>query len=208
MPGMGDNTLTAIFNSLDEAGVKALGCALGTLAQKLYESGHNLQPDLKTGHEVLLVCLGGWMGSGKSTLSSAMLASAAQDAEACRDRKLMTVPLEHDLGLSREVVVWESQWSAGRGQQNRVRDCWLTEPFRSNAFVREHAIPERLSPGIEILEHGEYAPWPMQALNIHISGLGPEKRSVEVRLISPSEQVLPHWKAFRQQAQDLAALAL
>lgn len=199
MPRMGDVKLTATFNKLDESAVKRLGAALGALAQGLYESGHNLQQDPLTGHAVLFVCMEGRQGAGKSTLSHEIL-SCGLGAGIQRGNDSGIFPTTHDLGDSRTVLIWESCWSEAAGQQNRVRDCWLTAPFNASFHMKERPVPPRHLPGIEVLEHGRLVPRAMQGLVIEMEIDADETRAVSVTLPHPSGPGRRHWEAFLQQA--------
>lgn len=196
--------LTITFNNLDEPAMKTLGNALGALAQGLYESGWNLQAEPISGKSVLFVCMEGGMGSGKSTLSAAMLENNADAEDACHDRKLITVPITHDIGPTRDIIVWESQWSQVTGQQNRMRDCWLTEPFNDNPYATKYNVPERLLPGVEILEHSKLVPDNLRGLTVKIEGRDQQKRSVSVSLPHVTDERPPlSWEAFKRETEGL-----
>ncbi|MCD8498058.1 MAG: hypothetical protein LRZ85_08285 [Alphaproteobacteria bacterium] len=192
--------LTITFNNLNEQAVKRLGRAVGRLVQNLYREGYNLHADPKSGHQAMFVCVDGEMASGKSTLSSAILTSGINEADMRQDCQVMTVPLKHDLDLGRDVLIWESWWSLSRGQQDRVRDCWVTNPFRCDVLIIEKSVPDRILPGIEILEHAHNLPQNMRSLEIKIDVQGKDMRGVTITLPQHSARALPHWNAFRQEA--------
>lgn len=199
---MGDKTLAATFNNLDEAAMRQLGRSLGGLAQKLYEGRHNLQADPESGHEVLYVCVGGFMGAGKSTLSASMLESNAAMDKAVPQRRPLTVALSHDIDESREVTVYETRRSQAAHQENRLRDCWLTEPFRSSTLSSKCAVPRRRYPGIEILEHPEKVPLAAQGLRVNVWMRREGRRDVSIVLPNAKTGMLPSWKAFLRDARQ------
>ncbi|MCD8566466.1 MAG: hypothetical protein LRY36_00795 [Alphaproteobacteria bacterium] len=201
---MGEHALTLTFNNLDEAAMKMLGHALGILAQRLYESGYNLQAEPESGQSVLFVCMEGTAGAGKSTLSTFMLDQNVDGADACHDHKMVMVGVCHDLGAMRSVVAWESRWSQMAGQQNRMRDCGISNPFKENAAPVKDPVPLRLLPGVEIMEHGTLVPEPLQGLRVLVDGQGQGARSVSVTLprVSSEKSVSP-WDVFREETAGL-----
>lgn len=200
--------LTAVFNHLNEDGLKKLALSIRHLAQNLYASNHNLRIDQTSRFSVLIVCVLGDYGAGKSTLSKELLYAGLDAVSAKGDGgNFMMAPTTHDLDGGREVLVWQSMWSDVTGQQNRVRDCLLTEPYNCSFTMNARPIPGRILPGMEILEHGRLVPLDLRALTIKVDIEQTGHRQVQVTLQNPEDNILDDWEEFKLETR-WAALAL
>ncbi|MEM7679598.1 MAG: hypothetical protein AAF182_01150 [Pseudomonadota bacterium] len=173
--------LTKRFNNLNLKQSQFLSNVIGGLAQYLYESEHNLQEDLKTGLKTLIVCVDGDPGVGKSLISRQIVLKNTGGEGADNDHHKVLFPAD-ETDPERICVYWHSYWSPKTQQENIMRDCVLTEPYKTNDIADTVEVKKRVYPGFEILEHSHSVPQGLSALKVEMQKQSETLRSAVVSI--------------------------
>lgn len=199
--------LQARFNGLTGTVFDLLAEATAELSQELYLSGHNLVNLKSDEPATLAVGIEGKANSGKSRFSNPFLRLGV-DSYACTQGQTMERPISITSTKSVEIPVWRSCWCDQHRQENRVRDCLLTDPFSMNnssdndlyaevKFFTPH-MKQRDYSGIEVLEHSGAVPKDLISLKIQLAIATEATRDATITILNYNDSVSDLWACFRE----------
>lgn len=197
--------LQANFNGLTGSIFDILAGVTAELAQELYINNHNLVSLRPDEPSVLAVGISGKANAGKSRFSNPFL-PIGLELSSLSLGQTMERPVSIASTELVEIPVWRSCWCDEHQQENRVRDCLITNPFRMNNCGDTYAEAKFFTPhmkvrehsGIETLEHSGAVPKELMSLKIQIAIASQTTRDVAVTMLNYSDGLLNSWACFQE----------
>lgn len=141
-------------------------------------------------------------GIGKSTITEQMILVNVGGEGADNDGKIIGWLDKNGRETDDRCVQWLSCWSPETKQQNTVRDCKYTLPYKLSSGLKTVDVAKRQYPGFEILEHSYEAPDDIVAMRVEIQHQDNGLRQVNVSIENISEDASQDLEMFWDEFLD------